>query len=199
MTVARPANGRARSFFCRSGRAGPSHQRGTRAVRAPHRQQSVGACARSGNKARYESFLRGAGLAPAAAPRQGCRRCGCRCGSNPVCCAEGCRNSLSQHGAGADHQQLTGGDAKVGATHSLLQQSLDNRSQLRQDAPDRAVKQSPTLTTCETSCQCRAQPPPPAARSNPRGAGGLVRYTHEPPWLSIHPSPFQASPPCAHA
>lgn len=43
--------------------------------------------ARSGSKARYESFLRGAGLAPAAALHQGCRRCDCRCGGNPVCCA----------------------------------------------------------------------------------------------------------------
>jgi uncharacterized HAD superfamily protein len=66
-------------------------------------------------------------------------------------CAEACRNSLSQQAIGADHKQLTGDDAKVELTRSLLQHSLDNASQLRQDAPDRAVKQSPTLTTCATS------------------------------------------------
>jgi hypothetical protein len=51
-------------------------------------------------------------------------------------CAAGCRNFLSRQDTGADHQQLTGDDAKVELTFSLLQHSLDNPLQLRQDAPD---------------------------------------------------------------
>jgi hypothetical protein len=53
--------------------------------------------------------------------------------------------------AGATHQQFLMDEAKVNLTPVPLQHSLDNALQLRQDAPDRAVKQSPTLTTCTTS------------------------------------------------